>query len=209
MRSVASTSSLRTRCSSRTANLPPEQAVFYYRRKQKKVLADGTVIALPHALTHRGGVHRARPRLRRRGSDGLLAGDDDLITFLRRAERPVLGSVDLGDAMTALRQPIEEGGRPISDEALRRAADATRDQQGAVGYPFLIQPVGYYVWNQNRGREEITVEDVERRVEVAQRKFGSLVLDPAVVALTARTRPSVVIVASAGESRRRDQAWEP
>ena len=108
--------------------------------------------------------------------DELLAGDDDPITFLRRAERPVLGSVDLSDVMTALRQPIEEGGRRIGDEALRRFADATRDQQDAGGYPFLIQLVGYHAWNQDRGREEITVEDVERGVEVARRKLGSLVL---------------------------------
>lgn len=127
--------------------------------------------------------------------DELLAGDDGPLTFLRRAERPALGSVDLEDVMTALRRPIEAGGRRIGDEALRRAAEATRDQQGAGGYPFLIQLVGYHAWNQNRAREEISVEDVERGVEVARRKLGSLVLGPALSDLSPVERSFLLAMA--------------
>jgi hypothetical protein len=43
--------------------------------------------------------------------------NDDVLTFLRRAERYTLGSVARGDVARGFREPIESAGRTISDEA--------------------------------------------------------------------------------------------
>lgn len=44
--------------------------------------------------------------------------NDDVVTFLRRADRHHLGGVDAADVADALRQPIQESGRRIHEPAL-------------------------------------------------------------------------------------------
>jgi hypothetical protein len=58
--------------------------------------------------------------------------NDDVLTFLRRAERHHLGSVPRNDVKRAIREPIEMAGRVVGDEALNVMTSGTR------GYPFLI-----------------------------------------------------------------------
>ena len=70
--------------------------------------------------------------------DEVLA--DELMTFLRRADRHHLGSVDPAAVRQALEQPIVNAGRTITDDALEAMAAATS------GYPFMIQLVGDRVW---------------------------------------------------------------
>jgi hypothetical protein len=98
---------------------------------------------------------------------------DDVITFLRRADRHSLGAVPLPDVRQALREPIAAAGRQISAPALEAAAKATR------GYPFLIQLVGYQIWRQHPGEREITATDVAEGVIAARRRMGTLVYEPA------------------------------
>src|SRR6478735_10200641 len=62
--------------------------------------------------------------------------NDDVLTFLRRADRYHLGSVDLADVAEALRTPLLQTGHTITDEALDIAT------RGTGGHPFLIQLVG-------------------------------------------------------------------
>lgn len=66
--------------------------------------------------------------------------NDDVLTFLRRAERHALGSVQRSDVQRAFREPIETAGRKIGDAALQVMVD------GAGGYPFLLQLVGAQTW---------------------------------------------------------------
>ena len=65
--------------------------------------------------------------------------NDDVLTFLRRADRHHLGAVDNADVADALRGPLEATGHGITDDALHIAVVGTN------GYPFLIQLVGYWV----------------------------------------------------------------
>src|SRR5680860_498427 len=60
---------------------------------------------------------------------------DEVMTFLRRAERFTLGAVSVDDVKQALLRPIEDSGRTITPTALRVAAEGTK------GYPFLVQLV--------------------------------------------------------------------
>ncbi len=99
--------------------------------------------------------------------------NDEVLTFLRRAERHHLGSVGLHDVERALREPIEVNGRRVSDDALELMANGTR------GYPFLIQLVGAQTWRLQPPAPEISLEDARRGVANARRRLGSLVHEPA------------------------------
>jgi hypothetical protein len=101
---------------------------------------------------------------------------DDVLTFLRRAERHILGSVARTDVERAFREPIEAAGRSISDQALQVMVD------GARGYPFLLQLVGAQTWRLNPTAPEITVEDATRGVTRACRRLGELIHEPALSA---------------------------
>jgi hypothetical protein len=102
--------------------------------------------------------------------------NDNVLTFLRRAERHTLGSVARADVERALREPIQKAGRDIGDEALQIMVD------GARGYPFLLQLVGAQVWRMNPSAPEITVDDATRGVVRARRRLGALIHEPALSA---------------------------
>ena len=98
--------------------------------------------------------------------------DDDTVTFLRRADRHVLEPLSEPDVEEALRSPISDAGRQVSDEALSIAAQATG------GYPFLVQLVGYHMWAQRTDAVSIGVVDAEAGIVAARRRIGSLVHEP-------------------------------
>ncbi len=102
--------------------------------------------------------------------------NDDVLTFLRRAERHTLGSVARADVERALREPIQAAGRGIGEEALQIMVD------GARGYPFLLQLVGAQVWRMNPTAPEITAADATQGVARARRRLGALIHEPALSA---------------------------
>ena len=70
---------------------------------------------------------------------GLL--NNAALTFLRRADRHELSVVDVLDVEIAYEKTIRAGGRTIATDLARRAA------QASMGYPYLVQLIGYHVWN--------------------------------------------------------------
>jgi hypothetical protein len=98
---------------------------------------------------------------------------DDVLTFLRRADRYHLGSVELDEVRRALKEPIEANGRQVTPDALDAMAEATQ------GYPFLIQLVGSRCWRISPRAPEIIPADVKAGVEAARLRLGSLVHAPA------------------------------
>ena len=94
------------------------------------------------------------------------------MTFLQRAAAEHLSEVPLSDVADAIRKPTEVAGRKIGSTALDEATRATG------GYPFMIQLVGYYSWNQNLTAPQVSLEDVEQGARQAQRRVGSLVHGP-------------------------------
>jgi hypothetical protein len=99
--------------------------------------------------------------------------NDEVLTFLRRADRHHLGTVSRADVALAVREPVGGTGRTIGDEALTVMGD------GTGGYPFLIQLVGHRTWRLHLGTKEITVNDAHEGVAQALRRLGSLVYEPA------------------------------
>jgi hypothetical protein len=104
--------------------------------------------------------------------------NDDVLTFLRRAERHSLGSVPRDDVERGFREPIEAAGRSIGDAALRVMVE------GAAGYPFLLQLVGAQTWRLHPDDADISEEDAAEGVARARRRLGALVHEPALAAVS-------------------------
>jgi type II secretory pathway predicted ATPase ExeA len=99
--------------------------------------------------------------------------NDDVLTFLRRADRHALGSVSRADVERALAEPIEAAGRSLAEGALQVMAEGTN------GYPFLIQLVGAQTWRLDPSSAQITVDDAAEGVARALRRLGALIHEPA------------------------------
>ena len=99
--------------------------------------------------------------------------NDDVLTFLRRADRHALSSVLAAEAARAFREPIEAAGRSVTSEALQAMVD------GAGGYPFLIQLIGAQTWRRRPDEPTISVDDAAAGVADAHQRLGSLVYEPA------------------------------
>jgi hypothetical protein len=99
--------------------------------------------------------------------------NDEVLTFLRRAERHALGPVASEDVARALRTPVEESGRKVAEDVLDVMVEGTR------GYPFLIQLVGAQVWRRQRSEPEISMQSAQEGVSDALRRLGRLVYEPA------------------------------
>lgn len=115
--------------------------------------------------------------------------NDDVLTFLRRAERHALGAVDPAEVRRALEEPIAAAGRSVAGDALRALVE------GARGYPFLIQLVGAQAWRLHPSAPDISVEDAHRGVANAVRRLGSLLHEPALAGISAVDRSFLVAMA--------------
>jgi hypothetical protein len=105
--------------------------------------------------------------------------NDEVLTFLRRADRHHLGSVQPAHVRRAIREPIEMAGRVVGDTALEVMTNGTH------GYPFLIQLVGAQTWRLHPRETEITTDDAREGVSRALRRLGTLVYEPALAGASA------------------------
>lgn len=138
-------------------------------RRQSGELRD-FFVALQHLIRENHEIAFAAAGLPSEVSDLL---NDEVLTFLRRADRHTLGAVGFGEVERTIRETVESVGRTIEPRACARAANATG------GYPFLIQLVGHHIWRQNPMRTEISMADVEAGIPAALRRMGSLVHETA------------------------------
>lgn len=126
---------------------------------------------------------------------------DQGVTFLRRADRHVLGAVRVDGVGAAFQDVVRANGRDMSDDVAAVAAAATS------GYPFLIQLIGYHSWRQRPDAHEISLDDVEAGVAAANRRVGRLVIEPALNDLSAVARTFLLHMAvDDGPSRMADIA---
>ncbi|MDR3036994.1 MAG: ATP-binding protein [Coriobacteriales bacterium] len=86
--------------------------------------------------------------------------NDRVLTFLRRAHRVLLESIDPRIIAAAFEAAFERSDKKASKETLRMAAEATK------GYPYLFQLVGFYLWKAEG--DAVKEADVERALEVAK-----------------------------------------
>lgn len=99
------------------------------------------------------------------------AKGDRRISFIRRAQQRRLGRIADIEVAEAMRRTIEQGGRSIGDEALSVAVEA------ADGFPFMIQLVGYRMWDQEPANPEISPEDARAGAALAYGELRTSVLE--------------------------------
>lgn len=107
--------------------------------------------------------------------------NDEVLTFLRRAQAEQLGDVPLLDVRDAFEDTFDDSGIGVGGKALDMAVDATE------GYPFMIQLVGYHIWRIARRRlrddseglpTTVSEEDAERGIANALSRLGDAVHGP-------------------------------
>lgn len=104
--------------------------------------------------------------------------NDDVLTFLRRADRHTLSAVAPEDAARALAEPITAAGRTVSPPALDVMVE------GSEGYPFLIQLIGERAWRAHPDEPEISLEDAHVGVVTGRERLGVLVHAPAIAGIS-------------------------
>nr|WP_298048555.1 ATP-binding protein [uncultured Bifidobacterium sp.] len=129
--------------------------------------------------------------------------DDEVITFLRRARTNVLADVPIDEVEEAFMQTFKDSGMSIDAVLVKRAAKAT------AGYPYMIQLVGYYIWDAADSREStvISQEDVDEGIREAHVDLDNAVCIPELHGLSKNDRAYLQAMAIAdGPSETRDIA---
>jgi hypothetical protein len=106
--------------------------------------------------------------------------NDEVLTFLRWAERFDLGHLSDAAVAQAIREPITDAGRSIAPGALDLAVEAVR------GYPFLTQVVGFHLWEADPRAATITAAQARRVIPGAQAATARLVFEPVLADLSPR-----------------------
>jgi hypothetical protein len=99
--------------------------------------------------------------------------NDEILTFMRRADRHHVGAVADAAVREAIAEPIATHGKSITSYALDEMVAATE------GYPFFIQLVGDQVWRKAGTSSEIAITAAQEGIEAARRRLGQLVHEPA------------------------------
>lgn len=97
------------------------------------------------------------------------------LTFLRRAVPEELGSLDKSEIFNSYMETVNASNKHADDDVILQMAEASE------GYPFMVQLVGYYAWQeaQRRGSDVIGGEDAEKGIRVAKSQFSRMVIEPA------------------------------
>lgn len=96
---------------------------------------------------------------------------DDSVSFLRRAQYHQLGRIDDFEIAAALTKTVEEGERNIDEGALEHATTAID------GFPYMMQLVGYRMWDANPSSSAITLEDARKGSALARLELRDRILE--------------------------------
>ena len=110
--------------------------------------------------------------------------NDDVSTYLRRAERVTLENLTPEDTRVALETPIHAAGGQISEAALDLAVEGTGN------YPYLVQLVGDEAWRA-AGEGDIRESHVHAALGTAERSMFRQIHEPMIESLSEREREYV------------------
>lgn len=96
---------------------------------------------------------------------------DDSVSFLRRSQQHQLGRIPDFEIADALVKTIEGAGKIIESEALERAVDSID------GFPFMMQLVGYRIWNAAGEAATITKANVDAGSKLARLEMRDRILE--------------------------------
>ncbi len=117
--------------------------------------------------------------------------NDKVLTFLRRAHRVELESINNKAVEIAFFEAFDQGGRKFIGDSLTAAAKAT------MGYPYLIQLLGYFLYKGNK--EEIDERFVEQSLTLAKIELFKNVHDMLLQALSVKDRDFLFAMTSGEE----------
>lgn len=126
---------------------------------------------------------------------GLPAAVSDLLnqgvaTFLRRADRIDLHAASISEVEHSFTEIFREAGFDLAPPLASSAAEATG------GYPFLIQLIGYHLWQlAERTGAILDAETVREAITVARRRHEQMVIEAALGPLSARDRDFLAAMA--------------
>lgn len=127
--------------------------------------------------------------------------NDEVSTFLRRADRIALGDLTPDQAAVGLAEPIAQAGKQITDKALTAAVDL------AEGYPYLVQVVGNLSWIASGDEAVITTDHVSSAIAETKSVLDQQIHVPTIAALSDGQRGYLDAMSlDAGASRTRDLA---
>ena len=98
--------------------------------------------------------------------------NSEAVSFLRRASRIQLGRINDFEIEDALRKTVEAGGKTIDDTALEQCV------QAIGGFPYMMQLVGFRVWDASGESTSITPDDARRGIMAARHDLEQQVLIP-------------------------------
>lgn len=96
---------------------------------------------------------------------------DKSISFIRRSRKQVLGTISLSEARVTIKRTVELSGKNIGEEAL----DIITKE--SAGYPYLIQLIGYEVWQTAQEKNQIGSSDALTGIKNAQRHIESSLIE--------------------------------
>lgn len=110
--------------------------------------------------------------------------NDEVITFLRRAKTNILTDIPLDEVRDAFATTFRASGMSITDAQLSTAANVT------AGYPYMIQLVGYHIWDAADMRDSDTIidADVTAGIEEARIDLDNAVCIPELQGLSKNDR---------------------
>ncbi|UKA53435.1 ATP-binding protein [Arthrobacter sp. FW305-BF8] len=117
---------------------------------------------------------------------GLPAAVSDLLnegvaTFLRRADRIDLHAASITEVERSFTETFASAGMTLNPELAKDAAEATG------GYPFLIQLIGYYLWQEaEKAPGGVDADAVGRAVLAGRRRNERVVIEAALSTTSAR-----------------------
>ena len=104
---------------------------------------------------------------------------------------PAVGALQSDDAKIAIRQPIEDEGQSISEDALLEVLSCTQ------GYPYFLQEWGYQCWNIACG-PEIELPDASKAAGEATKRLDDGFFKVRFDRLTPKEREYVIAMAKLG-----------
>lgn len=100
----------------------------------------------------------------------LISGEST--SFLRRAQKISLGRIPDLEVASTIRKTIEDAGKTIGEKALESAV------RTAQGYPYMLQLVGYHLWEEAGTAKRIDVSVAQKAAEHAHDSLKHQVLGP-------------------------------
>lgn len=119
---------------------------------------------------------------------------DPGMTFFHRCARAETSNLTDDQALFALSEPFIADGVPIAGAALDAGVAA------AVGYPFMIQHIGYAAWERvgDPGAAGVSAADMTAAIDTANLAMTQQLVEPVWVGLSAKDREFAIAIAALG-----------